>query len=79
MDIKLARLAAAMGLATILAGCSEEKVPEPTADNCAPEMYEKKFGELVERIEPERVHRKLQEFPCREGNDRMEIREKSRR
>jgi len=46
MDIKLARLGAAMGLATILAGCSEEKVPEPTADNCAPEMYEKNLASL---------------------------------
>lgn len=50
MDIKLARLAA-MGLAMILAACSEEKVPEPTADNCAPEMR-KESGELIERVEP---------------------------
>jgi len=46
MDIKLARLGAAMGLAMILAACSEEKVPEPTADNCAPEMYEKNLASL---------------------------------
>ncbi|HDS1817676.1 TPA: entry exclusion lipoprotein TrbK [Pseudomonas putida] len=46
MDIKLAQLAAAMGLAAMLAGCSEEKVPEPTADNCAPQMYEKNLASL---------------------------------
>ena len=46
MDIKLARLGAVMGLAMILAACSEEKVPEPTADNCAPEMYEKNLASL---------------------------------
>lgn len=46
MDIKWARLSAAMGLAAMLAGCSEEKVPEPTAANCAPEMYEKNLASL---------------------------------
>lgn len=46
MDIKWARLGAAMGLAMIMVGCSEEKVPEPNAGNCAPEMYEKNLASL---------------------------------
>lgn len=46
MDIKLARLGAAMGLVMILAACSEEKVPEPTADNCAPKMFEMNLASL---------------------------------
>lgn len=46
MDIKLVQLVAALGLAAILAGCSEEKVPEPTEDNCGPEMYEENLASL---------------------------------
>lgn len=46
MDIKLAKPVAALGLVAILAGCTEEKVPEPTAENCAPEMYEKNLVSL---------------------------------
>ncbi|MBV4490949.1 entry exclusion lipoprotein TrbK [Pseudomonas oryzicola] len=46
MDIRLAKLTATLGLAVILAGCTEEKVPEPTADNCAPEMYQKNLASL---------------------------------
>ncbi|MGE8328604.1 entry exclusion lipoprotein TrbK [Pseudomonas urmiensis] len=46
MDIKVVQLTAAMAMAAILTGCSEEKVPEPTADNCAPEMYEQNLASL---------------------------------
>lgn len=46
MDIKLAKLVTAMGLAALLAGCSEETVPEPTAENCTPPMQEKILADL---------------------------------
>lgn len=46
MGIKLSRLCTALGLAVMLAGCSEEKVPEPNAANCAPDMYEKNLASL---------------------------------
>lgn len=46
MDIRLAKPIAVLGVAAILAGCMEEKVPEPTADNCGPEMYEKNLASL---------------------------------
>jgi len=46
MDIKSAKLVAALGLAVTLAGCTEEKIPGPTADNCAPGMYEKNLAGL---------------------------------
>lgn len=36
MDRKRALLLPLVGLITPLAGCTEEKVPEPTADNCGP-------------------------------------------
>ncbi|MFJ2983683.1 MULTISPECIES: entry exclusion lipoprotein TrbK [unclassified Pseudomonas] len=46
MKFKIYKLALAAGMAIALAGCLEEKVPEPTADNCAPDMYEKNLASL---------------------------------
>ncbi|MFA7892054.1 entry exclusion lipoprotein TrbK [Pseudomonas putida] len=46
MDNKRALLLPLVGLITLLAGCTEEKVPEPTADNCSPQLYEKNLASL---------------------------------
>ncbi|AIR90323.1 entry exclusion lipoprotein TrbK [Pseudomonas cremoricolorata] len=46
MRNRFATLAATMSVVAILAGCTEEKVPEPTAENCGPELYEKNLASL---------------------------------
>ncbi|WP_028693923.1 entry exclusion lipoprotein TrbK [Pseudomonas cremoricolorata] len=46
MRHSLARFSAALSIVTLLAGCTEEKVPEPTAENCGPELYEKNLASL---------------------------------
>lgn len=46
MNIQFYKLTLAASLALTLVGCFEEKVPEPTADNCAPDMYEKNLASL---------------------------------
>lgn len=46
MDRKRSHLLPLVGLITLLAGCTEEKVPEPTADNCGPQLYEKNLASL---------------------------------
>nr|WP_314480285.1 entry exclusion lipoprotein TrbK [uncultured Pseudomonas sp.] len=46
MDITLTKWIAALGLAACLAGCKEETIPEPTADNCTPQMQKKILADL---------------------------------
>ncbi|WEL55653.1 entry exclusion lipoprotein TrbK [Pseudomonas kermanshahensis] len=46
MKSKILQLAIAVGVLFNLAGCSEEKVPEPTAENCAKGTYEKNLSSL---------------------------------
>ncbi|AIR91292.1 entry exclusion lipoprotein TrbK [Pseudomonas cremoricolorata] len=46
MLIKWTSLGAALGIALLLAGCSEEKVPEATTVTCAPDQYEQQLAGL---------------------------------
>ncbi|MBH3361652.1 entry exclusion lipoprotein TrbK [Pseudomonas sp. URMO17WK12:I11] len=46
MDRKRALLLPLVGLITLLGGCTEEKLPEPTADNCGPRLYGKNLASL---------------------------------
>ncbi|WP_028693638.1 entry exclusion lipoprotein TrbK [Pseudomonas cremoricolorata] len=43
---KWTSLSAALGIAVLLAGCSEEKVPQATEVTCAPDQYEQHLASL---------------------------------
>lgn len=46
MRIRIIQLGAVIGVIASLTGCFEEKVPEPTAENCSAEIYEKNLASL---------------------------------
>ncbi|ATP42616.1 MULTISPECIES: entry exclusion lipoprotein TrbK [Pseudomonas] len=46
MKFTTTKLALALSVMAALAGCSEEKVPEPTKENCTAPLYEEHLDSL---------------------------------